>query len=126
MADIRKTYVIDAPPEVVWRALTDSAAMDEWGSGPAQMDARVGGAFSQWNGDMHGTVTGLVPGERLVQDWFGGDWPDPSVVVFTLGEHGEGTLLELTQTGVPEAEVADFDFGWDAYYLGAIKEWAER
>ncbi len=126
MTDIRKTYVIDAPPEVVWRALTDAAAMEEWGAGPARFDARVGGEFSQWGGAEHGTVTEIVPGELLAEEWFGGDWPEPSLAVFTLGEHGEGTLLELTHTGVPEAEVAGFDSGWDEYYLGAIKEWAER
>jgi uncharacterized protein YndB with AHSA1/START domain len=125
MTTIRKTYVIDAPPEAVWRALTDATAMEEWGAGPARLDARAGGAFSQWGGDIHGTVTELVPGERIVEDWFGGDWPEPSVAVFTLGEHGEGTLLELTHTGVPEDEAADFDIGWDEYYLGAIKAWAE-
>ncbi len=126
MTTIRKSYVIDAPPEIVWRALTDAAAMEEWGAGPAEFDARAGGSFSQWGGSQHGTVTEIVSGDRLVEDWFGGDWPEPSVAVFRLSEHGEGTLLDLTHTGVPEDEVGDFDAGWDEYYLGPIKEWAER
>jgi uncharacterized protein YndB with AHSA1/START domain len=126
VSDIRKSYVIDAAPETVWLALTDAGAMEEWGAGPASMDPRPGGSFSQWGGDIHGTVTEVVPGARLVEEWYGGDWPAPSTAVFSLGEHGEGTLLELTHAGVPDAETADFDAGWDDYYLGAIKEWAER
>jgi uncharacterized protein YndB with AHSA1/START domain len=126
VATIRKTYVIDAPPETVWRALTDAAAMEEWGAGPADFDPRVGGVFSQWGGDIHGTMTAVVPGGRLVEEWWADDWALPSVAAFTLSEHGEGTLLELKHTEVPDEEADEYDAGWDVSYLGPIKEWAEE
>jgi uncharacterized protein YndB with AHSA1/START domain len=126
VGDIRKSYVIDAPPETVWRALTDAGVMEEWGAGSASMDPRPGGLFSQWGGDIYGTVTEVAPGDRLVEEWYGGEWAEPSIAVFVLSEHGEGTLLDLTHTGVPDDQLAEFDAGWDDYYLGAIKEWAER
>ena len=35
------------------------------------------------------------------------------------------TRLDLEHTGVPDAEAADFDAGWDDYYLGPMKELLE-
>ena len=124
--DIRKTYVMDAPAERVWIALTDPDAMEEWGAGPALMEAAPGGLFSQWGGSIHGVVTEVVAGRRLVESWYGGDWPAPSIAVFTLTESGGKATVQLLHTGVPDDEVADFDSGWDEYYFGAIKAWAEE
>jgi uncharacterized protein YndB with AHSA1/START domain len=124
--EIRKTYVIEATPERVWLALTDPDAMEEWGSGPALMEPEPGGLFSQWGGSIHGVVTEVIDGERLVESWYGGDWPAPSTVVFTLASQGEGTAVDLLHTGVPDEEVGDIDSGWDEFYLGAIKVWAQE
>lgn len=121
MTDIAKTYLIAAPPAKVWRALVDPAVIEAWGGGPAVMSAEAGSAFSLWGGDIHGTVTVVEPGRRLVEEWFGGDWPAPSSVTFTLSEDPCGTHVTLEQSGVPDDEAADIDAGWDDYYLGPLK-----
>lgn len=121
MSDVRKSYLIDAPPADVWRALVEPKVIEAWGGGPAEMTPEPGAAFSLWGGDIHGTVTAVEPGRRLVEDWYGGDWPAPSTVTFTLSEEPCGTRLTLEQTGVPDEEAADIDAGWDDYYLGPIK-----
>ena len=44
--DIRKTYVIGAPVDDVWAALTDPEVIVRWGGGPVVMSAEPGFAFS--------------------------------------------------------------------------------
>jgi uncharacterized protein YndB with AHSA1/START domain len=125
--DLRKTCFIGAPPADVWRALTDPALIDLWGGGPAEMSAEPGSEFSLWGGDIHGTVIAADPPVRLVEEWWGGsDWPAASTAVFELRPQGDGTLLVLEHTGVPDDEAPDFDAGWDDYYLGPLKEMLEE
>jgi uncharacterized protein YndB with AHSA1/START domain len=123
--DITKVYVINAPVARVWKALTNADCIELWGAGPAQMRDEVGASFSLWGGDIHGTVTEIVAEQRLVEDWYGGPWPAPSVATFTLEPVGEATRLTLTHTGVPDDEGPDFAAGWDDFYLGPLKECME-
>jgi activator of HSP90 ATPase len=124
--DIRKNYVIAAPVEAVWAALTDPAVIEGWGGGPAEMAAQPGFEFSLWGGDIHGTVLAVDPPRSMTQEWFGGDWGAPSIARFTLmaGAHGL-TTLELENTGVPDEEGADIDAGWDEYYFRPMKSLLE-
>jgi uncharacterized protein YndB with AHSA1/START domain len=123
--DIAKSYLIAASPAEVWRALTDKATVEAWGAGPATMSPAAGAEFSLWDGDIHGTNVQAVPERCLVQEWYGGDWPAPSIVNFTLTPENGSTRVELLHRGVPDDEVEDFAEGWDDYYLGAIKEYLE-
>ena len=126
MAQIKKSYLIDAPIEDVWRALTDADAIEAWGAGPVNMKAQRGHKFSLWGGDIYGTVVDVEPPHRLVEEWFGGPWNVPSMAVFTLAEEKDGaTRLELDHEGVPADEVEEFSAGWDDYYLGALKRCLE-
>jgi len=121
--DISKSYVIAAPRDAVWAALTNPAIIERWGGGPAVMAAMPGFRFEFWGGDIHGTVRQVVPGKSLTQNWYGGAWPEPSLVRFTLTDapDGTGTRLDLENTGVPDDEGGAINSGWDEYYLGPIK-----
>ena len=125
--DLTKSYFIGAPPEAVWRALTDPAVIEVWGGGPAEIRAEPGAAFTFWGGDIHGTVTAAEPPLRLVQEWWGdNEWGEASVATFELTPEGDGTRLTLAHTNVPDDEAQEFDAGWDDYYLGPLKELLER
>jgi uncharacterized protein YndB with AHSA1/START domain len=126
MAEITKTYLIDAPLGAVWAALTDPAVIERWGGGPVTMAPELGFEFALWGGDVHGTVVELTPGRSMLQEWYGGEWLCPSMVRFTLtAERGGWTRLELEHTDVPDAEVDEFDDGWDEFYLGPLQELVE-
>jgi len=64
--------------------------------------------------------------KKLVQEWFSGDWPDPSIVKFTIQTENNKTILELEHTSVPDDDVDDIDQGWDDYYLGPMKKMLEK
>ena len=42
----------------------------------AHIDAKIGGAFSMFNGAVTGTIKELVPGALIVQAWRFKEWPD--------------------------------------------------
>ncbi len=127
MKRIEKTYVIRAPVEKVWRALVEPALIERWGAGPGVvMDERPGRAFRLWGGDIHGRNLEVDPRERLVQEWYGGDWDEPSIVTIVLSENNGDTSVVLTHTNIPDDEADSIGEGWDEDYMYPLKELAER
>jgi len=100
MKTIQQDYVIDAPASKVWKALTDGPTAEKWGAAPAKVDAREGGEFSYWDGDIHGVFTKLVPEKLIEQDWYGHDNPTSKYTVrFTLEDNGGSTTVRMIYAG---------------------------
>lgn len=93
MKSLKKSYDLHAPVKRVWQALVTPNDIVGWGAGPAKMSNKAGDPFSIWGGDIHGTNIEVVPEKKLVQQWFGGDWPEPSIVTITLTKAKEGTHI---------------------------------
>ena len=123
---IKKVYNISATIDQVWNALVDPITIDRWGGGPSKMNNVVGSDFELWNGDIFGRNIEVIPKRKLVQEWFGGDWPKASIVTFKLKEDENGTILELEHVEVPDDEIDDIDQGWDDYYIGPLKKMLEN
>jgi uncharacterized protein YndB with AHSA1/START domain len=127
MKNIEQTYTIDAPISKVWQALTDAEIMEQWGAGPAKMDAAEGGEFSLWDGDIHGSNTKVVKERVLEQDWYGHDHPERKYhVSFTLSSDEDTTMVHLLHADIPDEEVKDFEDGWLDYYFNPIKKLLEQ
>ncbi len=125
MKSVNQEYKIKSPLKKVWDALTQTSEIKKWGAGPAKMKAEEGYKFSLWGGDIHGVNTKVVTGKLLAQDWMAGKWENYSKVVFKLKEDGGVTTVNLTQTGIPDAEYKDIADGWNRYYMGEIKKLLE-
>lgn len=125
MKTVKKTYLIKAPLEKVWQALTDQKMIDDWGAGPAQMDDQVGTEFRLWGGDIFGKNVEVVANKKLVQDWFEDDWDQPSKVTFDLSQKNGKIKVTLLHENIPDSEAEEIDHGWDSYYLGSMKEYLE-
>ena len=125
--EVRLVIVIEAPPEVVFRALVDPEAVSEWfGSGkPAAIEARVGGQYHLgWKYQVGGRdveggptrILELVANERLVlgwPDWRGDETVTGQQISFTLEPVAEGTRLVFVHSGFERpADIGDFPFGW--------------
>lgn len=126
MRTIRQTYLINSSLDEVWKALTNPKYINAWGGGPAKMDDKVGTKFELWGGDIYGKNIEVVPLERLVQEWFAGNWEKPSTATFTLTEEKDAVKINLLHTGLPDNETKDIEQGWKEYYLGPLKEYLEK
>lgn len=125
MKTLQLSWHIKAPVEKVWKTLVDQSEIDEWGGGPAEMDDQVGTDFELWGGDIHGRNMEVVDNEKLVQQWYGGQWDEPSSVAIHLTSEKGGTTVDLRQENIPDAELEDVESGWEEYYFGPIKEYLE-
>lgn len=121
MKSLNKTYEIKAAPEEMWQALTDPGFIEEWSGAPAVMDENAGTEFQLFGGDIHGFNREMERNEQIVQDWYAGDWKQPSKVTITLGMQRDFTLVELQHEGIPDDAFPEIDTGWDNQYLGRIQ-----
>ena len=118
---------IAAPPERVWRALTDVADLRRWLFESADADVRDGGSwrftFPHWpsaRGLNHpalnfgGPIVELVPGRVLAVQFEPPYW---GVLRFEVSPAGDGTDLRVTQRGFEGNEewLADFRGGWGSF-----------
>jgi uncharacterized protein YndB with AHSA1/START domain len=133
-AIIAETYVA-APPERVFKALTDSAELSRWFNNPScpvkvwEMDARHGGRYGYAtkkgavtvNGmnefECHGEILEFVPGRHLVYTWIATWHADKSlqtVVSWELTPEGGGTRVKVTHRGLAKEDAArkDYSGGW--------------
>lgn len=120
MKDFKKYYIISAPPEEVYRALTIPLSIELWTGAPAEMSVEPGSEFSLWNGDITGKNLELAENEKIVQQWYFGDQEEPSIVTMKLHPHTKGTSLELSHTNIPDQDYDDFVTGWNQEYFAGL------
>lgn len=119
--NIEITKQIDAPPERVFRALTDADDLARWWASTAESDPRTGGDFvlrfefdqEAQNHTYAGRYELVAPGERVRYPWNGafGD----TTVDWALRPRDGGTEVRLTHSGWSEeaAEAREaHDQGW--------------
>lgn len=114
-------YLIRAPAETVFRAVSEANGLTRWLCDRAELSAKVGGTYAlSWkDGPTHtGTVVEFVPGRRLGLAW---SWPGVALegTVFSLAVEPVGgeTLLTVEHTGFPKTEE------WTDLYGGAEWGW---
>jgi uncharacterized protein YndB with AHSA1/START domain len=107
--DITLEQTYPYPPDRVWRALADSAALAAWLM-PNDFEARVGHKFQfrakpmhGWRGFVECEVLEVVAPLRLAYTWLGdADWKAPTIVRWTLEPIEGGTRLRLEHTNLQE------------------------
>ena len=107
-----------ASPERVYVALTSQEQFQAMTNAPAELDARVGGAFALFGGIITGYNLEMVPNQRLVQAWRVGNWPEGmySIVRFDLSPAGAGAKLLFDHSGITEDMLGHLDGGWHKMY----------
>lgn len=137
--EIRLSMTVDAPPEAVFRALTEPEALREWMGAPAPVvEPRVGGRYELgWQSTMEGVdyaggpmqILDIVPNQRLVVSW--PDWRgDSSVpmqsITWILEPESTGTRVTLVHAGFTRTvDFSDYPFGWD-HFMSAMAKVAVR
>ncbi len=119
-AELTLTQRLDAPPEDVFPFLIDPEKYVQWQGVKAELDPRPGGVFRVWVDDRwiaSGTYVVVDSPKRVVVTWGweGNDVlpPGTSTVEMSLEPDGDGTMLTLRHSGLPDADAADsHEEGW--------------
>lgn len=120
---IERQVRINARPEEVFQFLTDPAKLVRWLGLKAEIDPRPGGIFRlDVNGVdvIRGKYVEVVPNRKVVFTWGweggGGRVPPGSTTVeISLEPEGDGTLLRLRHSDLPEPDREKHDMGWGHY-----------
>jgi uncharacterized protein YndB with AHSA1/START domain len=126
---------IAAPPERVFKALTDPNELKRWFTNPScpvkswEMDARAGGRYGYATEkgtvvvnnvsefECHGEILEYVPPRMLAYTWIAnwhGDTTRRTVVTWELTPKAGGTHVKVTHSGLAQEPVArkDYSGGW--------------
>jgi activator of HSP90 ATPase len=122
MKDFKKYFNVPASPEELYKALTFAPTIELWTGEPALMPSEAGSEFSLWDGSIVGRNLELVPGKKIVQQWYFGEQANDSIVTMILHPAKQGTSVELTHTNIPDEDFDDIVEGWNGAYFGALQE----
>ena len=120
MKDFKKYYIIDAPPDMVYTALTNAATIQLWTGAPVIMEPVEGTEFSLWEDSIVGKNLTFIPGKKIEQEWYFGEQPAPSIVTILLHEHKNGTSAELRHSNIPDEDFDNITEGWTTDYFGSL------
>ncbi|HEY9286720.1 MAG TPA: SRPBCC domain-containing protein [Candidatus Dormibacteraeota bacterium] len=120
---IEITQQIAAPPELVFKYLTDPKRFVQWMGVGAELDARPGGRFRIDVDGEHiavGEYQEIDPPRRLVMSfgWQGHPTvpPGSTTVEITLTPQASSTVLRLRHLGLPSSdERRQHTAGWELY-----------
>ena len=127
MKDFKKYYIIPAPPEDVYAALTHEGTIQLWTGNQAQMRPEPNTEFSLWDGSIVGKNLEFEEGKKIVQEWYFGEQSEPSVVTIKLHpDKGGQTSLEVRHVNIPDDDFDDIVDGWDNEYIFSLIEFYEE
>ena len=126
---IDQVVFFKASPQEVYDALLDPKIHSEFTGSPATTSAKVGAAFTAWDGYITGKNLELVKGKKIVQDWKTTEFPEGypfSKLEFTLTAKDGGTELRMTHSKVPTEQVAEYSGGWKSAYWDPLKAYLAK
>ena len=126
MKDYKKYYLISAPPEDVFLALTNPLTIQLWTGEEATMSTEPGSEFSLWDGSITGMNIEFELNKKIVQQWYFGEQDEKSIVTIKLHPHEQGTSVELRHTNIPDEDYNDIVEGWNESYFRALQEFYEE
>lgn len=119
MKNYKKYYILAAPPEEVYMALTNELTLTLWTGAPAVMKAEPGTEFSLWDESIVGKNLSFIENKEIVQQWYFGEHED-SIVTIKLHPHKKGTSVELIHTNIPDEDYENITDGWNEDYFGSL------
>ena len=126
MKDYKQYYIIAAPPEDVYTALTNPATIQLWSGEPAVMSTEPGSEFSLWEGSIEGKNIAFEHGRKIIQEWYFGEQEEASIVTIILHPHKQGTSAELRHSNIPDEAFEDIVEGWNEVYFSSLIDFYEE
>jgi len=121
--------VIPATASEIYSAWMSSDGHTAMTGSPANVDGKVGGKFTAWDGYIFGSTLELEPDRRIVQAWRTSEFPDEapdSHLEILFEEVAEGTKITLIHGDMPEDQVHSYRQGWEDFYFKPMKEYFSK
>lgn len=135
--EIKKTVIINASPEIVFRALIDETELTQWFSNERTvLESQVGGAWMLKNcrsgtGEirtMRGKILEIVQDKKLSSTWNVDEYPDipETIVTWTLEPlyGGRSSEIMLVHSDLVN-DIDDASSNW-SYFVGRLAEHCEE
>jgi uncharacterized protein YndB with AHSA1/START domain len=116
--------VVPAPPRDVYDAWMSGDGHAAMTGSPARVTARVGGAFSAWEGYITGKTREIDPGRRVVQSWRTTDFAEgqsDSTIEVTFAPVRGGTRVTIAHSDLPPGQTGTYRRGWKDFYFTPMK-----
>ncbi len=117
---IEMSWIVAARPKEVYDCWMSSEGHAAMTGGAAEVDARVGGQFSAWDGYISGVTKKLERNKRIVQTWrttaFSKRTPSSRIDVQLRAFKGQ-TQVFLRHTKLKRGDGAKYTDGWFKFYL---------
>ncbi len=123
---IKVSAVIPADPQAVYDAWMSTKGHTAMTGNAAKVTARVGGAYTAWDGYISGKTLELEPGKRILQSWRSTDFEKEdadSKLEILLEKAKGGTKVTLVHTEIPAGQGAEYRKGWIDFYFKPMKDW---
>lgn len=129
--EVAKEVFINAPADVVWKALTEARGLTQWFSVDARVAPGVGGSvWVSWGEGAAGEapITGWEPARHF--QWTETRGPVKVAIDFHLEARDGGTVVRLVQSGFGDGPEWDDEFhmvegGW-SYFMAHLQWYLER
>ncbi len=123
---LRLTALFSVSPERIYDAWLDAVEHGLLTGGAATGSPEVGGRHTAWDGYIEGTNVELERPSRIVQTWRTTEFPEDaedSRLEITLVPEGDGTLLVLHHTSIPDGQGARYESGWETHYFEPMRKY---
>jgi activator of HSP90 ATPase len=122
---IQVSAVIPASAERIYKAWLSSKEHSAFTGGSAEVDPRVDGEFTAWDGYIQGKTMELEPYSRIAQTWRTSDFPSGSAdsrLEVLLKKARGGTRITLVHTNIPDGQGKNYQQGWVEHYFEPMKK----
>jgi uncharacterized protein YndB with AHSA1/START domain len=138
--DIEKNIVIDASPEVVFRAITNQVELTNWFPDQAILEPKLGGKVKfnfykdkerehrEFDFFPEGTIIEFIQNKKVSYTWQEPNTPEfpRTVVTWELEEiENNKTRVKLLHTGFESGKLFKHDEGW-SYFLYQLQKYCEK
>ena len=121
--------VIPATPEQIYQDWLSTKGHSAMTGSPAEVEARVKGKFTAWDGYIFGETLELKPNQRILQAWrtteFPEESPDSRVEILLEAVKG-GTKITINHSNIPKGQAEDYKQGWQDFYFKPMKEYYSK
>jgi activator of HSP90 ATPase len=129
MENITRETDLPVAPEVLCHDWLDSQAHSDFTGAVAEIDPKVSGEFTAWDGYISGTTIEIDPPRRILQHWRTSEFPagsPDSLLEIRFIRTNEGTHLVLNHSNIPDGQGEGYDQGWEDYYFAPMREYYKK